>query len=122
MEKNLATAESFFVRIKNKICLTLGIDTYQLSNLIDRYLLIHYPEYDSVTRRAKRTNILSEFTAKKMTVKVFFRFLRILNLKKVRFSITLTTSRDREYTVTEDLYFLNDEIDEKEFEDEKTNL
>ena len=49
-----------------------------------------------------------------MTIKVFFKFLRILNIKKIRFSITITTPRDKEITVYEDINLFTSDFPDEE--------
>jgi hypothetical protein len=62
-----------------------------------------------------KVNINNELTKNRMTIKVFFKFLRILNIKKVKFSITVVTERDFEVTVDEEIsLFTTDFKDDNE--------
>lgn len=103
MQQAANTPEGILVRIKNKICLSLGIDTYKLKILIDRFLNINFKDVAPSKRHYDKVNILNEFSKNKMTIKVFFKFLRIINVKKVRFNITLVTFNDKEINVIEDI-------------------
>jgi len=52
-----------------------------------------------------------------MTIKVFFKFLRIINIKKINFKVTVTTSKDKEFTVEQDVSFFTQ--DYKDVYDDK---
>lgn len=115
MQQASNTPEGILVRLKNKICLTMGIDTYKLKILIDRFLNINFKDVAPSKRHYDKVNILNEFSKNKMTIKVFFKFLKIINIKHVRFNITLTTFNNKEINLTEDidLFAYNEYQDEE---------
>jgi len=116
-EKEYNSPDSFLVSLKNKISVALGIDPHRLNLLIGQFVDQTLPELDSVRKRYIRTNIFSEFTKDKMTIKVFFKFLRIINIKKINFKVTVTTSKDKEFTVEQDVSFFTQ--DYKDVYDDK---
>jgi hypothetical protein len=97
------TPEGVLVRLKNKIRLALGLDTYKLKLMIDRFVIITFNGINSSKTHFAKVNIFNEITKDRMTVKVFFKFLRIINIKSIRISVTLKTAKDVEYTVFEDV-------------------
>ena len=108
------TPEGVLMRLKEKICLALNIDPFKLRLLVDRFVTSTFANSPGTRINFAKVNINNELTKNKMTIKVFFKFLRILNVKKVRFSVTITTSRDKEVTVYEDInLFTSDFTDEK---------
>lgn len=97
------TPEGVLVYLKDKICLGLGIEPYNLKMLIDRFVVNTFQGVTSSKAHFAKVNIYNELSKNKMTIKVFFKFLRIIAIKNVRISVTVTTSRDREITVFEDV-------------------
>lgn len=100
------TPESVLVRIKQKLDLALGISTTTLKQLIDRYVVTSFGKTSSKTHFAK-VNTYNELSSFKMTIKVFFKYLTIARIKKVKIIIVATTVMDREVTVVEELDLLN---------------
>ena len=105
------TPESLLVRLKNKLSLELGINAYSLKLLIDKFITNVVRLDNSSKAHYAKVNIYNELTKEKMTIKVFFKFLRILNIKRVRFDVTIVTMKDKEITVSEEvtLSHLNEE-------------
>jgi len=101
------TPEGILVRLKDKICLEAGIDVHRLKILIDKFVLNAFQGVVSSKTHFAKVNHYNELSKNKMTIKVFFKFLKIINVKRVKISITLTTLRDKEYTVTEDISLFN---------------
>lgn len=97
------TPEGVLVRLKNKICLTAGIDIYKLKLLIDKFVVSKYKGVESTKSHYDKINTYNQLSKNTMTIKVFFKFLKIINIKSVRISVTITTSRDKEMTVHEDI-------------------
>lgn len=97
------TPEGVLVRLKDKICLTLGLDVYKIKLLIDKFVINTFHGVTSSKTHFAKVNIYNELSKNKMTIKVFFKFLRIINIKSVRISVTIRTARDKEYTVYEDI-------------------
>lgn len=103
MSGHMNTPEGVMVRIKNKVCLALNINTQTLKLLIDRFVSMKYGRTSSKAHFDK-VNTYNELSSDKMTVKVFFKFLRIIQIKKITISVTVTTVRDKEVTVSEDIF------------------
>lgn len=117
-EEEPNTPDSVLVRLKNKICIAMGIDVHRLKIIIDRHVMRVFNGVSNSKTHFDRINTYNELTRSRMTIKVFFKFLKMLDLKSVRISITLKTRRGQEYTVHEDINFMAvDSIKEKE-EDE----
>ena len=102
------------MRLKEKICLVLEIDPFKLRLLVDRFVTNTFANSPGPRINFAKVNINNELTKNKMTIKVFFKFLRILNVKKIRFSITITTPRDKEITVFEDINLFTSDFPEEE--------
>lgn len=97
------TPDGILVRLKNKLCLALGIDTHKLKILIDRFVLKAFNGITNSKVHFDKINTYNEINKEKMTIKVFFKFLKILEITKVRISITVTTKRNVSVTVHEDI-------------------
>lgn len=120
-EKRYNSPDSFLVVIKNQLCRAMGIDNSILVSSIDRFVNQTLPDLDSVKKRYIRTNIFSEFAKDKMTVKVFFKFLRIINIKKIKFNVTVINSKDSVFEVEHSVDFFVRAKDEQGEEDDGTN-
>lgn len=108
------TPEGVLVRLKEKIRITLGLDLYSLKLLIDKFVNNSFTVTPSSKTHFAKVNIYNELTKNKITIKVFFKYLKILNIKKLRISITITTARDKEITVTEEVNLFNTDVDANE--------
>lgn len=108
------TPEGVLMRLKEKICAVLEIDSFKLRLLVDRFVTTIFANSPGPRTNFAKVNINNELTKNKMTIKVFFKFLRILNVKKIRFSITITTARDKEFTVSEDINLFTTDFPEEE--------
>lgn len=102
------------MRLKEKICLVLEIDPFKLRLLVDRFVTNTFANSPGPRINFAKVNINNELTKNKMTIKVFFKFLRILNIKKIHFSITITTPRDKEITVFEDINLFTSDFPDEE--------
>lgn len=97
------TPEGVLVRLKEKLRLALGIDTSVLKILIDRFVTNTFQDVTSSKTHFAKVNIYNELAKNKMTIKVFFKFLKIILIKKVEIKITVTTQRGREISVSEEI-------------------
>ena len=97
------TPEGVLVRLKEKLRLALGIDTSVLKILIDRFVTNTFQGVTSSKNHFAKVNIYNELAKNKMTIKVFFKFLKIILIKKVEIKITVTTQRGREISVSEEI-------------------
>lgn len=100
MIKPSNSAEGVMVRLVNKIKAALEINATTLKVRVDYFVSMKYGRTSSKAHFDK-VNTYNELTSDKMTVKVFFKFLRIIGIKKIVMKLTLTTVRDREVTVEE---------------------
>ena len=105
------TPEGILVRIKNKLCLATGIDTFLLRSLIDKFITTSLQGETSSKTHFAKVNAYNELTASTMTIKVLFKFFRILRVKNVKFTVTITTIKGNEYTATEDVNLFTNEND-----------
>jgi hypothetical protein len=99
--------DSFLVDIKEAISASMGLDGHTLAKCVDRFVSKLLPDLDSVKKRYICTNILGELSKDKMTIKVFFKFLRIINIKKIKFNIEVTTAKDNIHVVQKEVNFTN---------------
>lgn len=97
------TPEGVLVRLKEKLRLKLGIDASVLKILIDRFVSNTFQGVTSSKTHFAKVNIFNELAKNKMTIKVFFKFLKIISIKKVTITITAVTMRDREVSVSEEI-------------------
>jgi len=98
-----STPEGILVKLKERISLAIGLDPYRLKMLIDKYTINSYKGVDNSKAHFTKVNHYNQLNKDKMTIKVFFKFLRILNIKSVNITVTLTTSRDKHITVSEEV-------------------
>ena len=113
------TPEGVLTRLKNKICIALNIDIYKLKLLIDKFVNNSFMVSPHSKTHFAKVNIYNELTKSKMTIKVFFKFLRILNIKKLRITLTVTTIKDTELTVFEDINLFTTVDDSSDNSNEK---
>lgn len=115
MQKEIAkTPEGVLVRLKEKIRIAAGIDVYSLKILIDKFVINTFQGVANSKTHFAKVNIYNELSKNKMTVKVFFKFLRIISIKSVRVTVTVRTSRDKEFSVFEDVNIFAGQLDEDE--------
>lgn len=105
------TPEGVLVRLKEKIRLVLGINTSILKILVDNFVTHTYKGVTSSKAHFAKVNIYNELVKDSMTIKVFFKFLKIITIKRVVITITLTTQRDKEISVTEEINLFNTKIE-----------
>ena len=101
----ISTPEGILVRLKNKICAVMGVDLYQLKCLIDQFIN-ETEEGANGKSNMLRANTCSELNKPKMTFKVFFKFLRILRLKKITIKLVFVTETDQTLEVNEEITFM----------------
>jgi hypothetical protein len=101
------TPEGVLVRLKEKIRLALGIDVSVLKILIDRFVSNTFQGVTSSKTHFAKVNIYNELAKNKMTIKVFFKFLKIINIKNVKITVTITTPRGKEVSVSEEINLFN---------------
>lgn len=109
--KSSNNPENLLVRIKNKLNIAMGIDATRLKLYIDRYVIRTFDGKVNSTATYDKVNAYNELTSDKMTVKVFFKYLAMLDLASIRFTVTIKTIRGAEYTVHEDVNFIQPNAD-----------
>lgn len=95
--------ESLLVRLKDKILLKLNIDSAMLKNYIVTFVNNILRNSTPSKMHYSIVNMNNEFTSNKMTIKCFFKFLMVIRIKKIKFTLTVTDNYDREVTVTEEI-------------------
>lgn len=105
------TSESILARIANKTYIELGVNVTILKGLIHRFVASLPVSRDTKTYYT-RINWFNDLTKSVMTFKVFMRMLRVLNVTRVVFKITVYTANGKEATVTEDVSLNNIAADE----------
>ncbi|EKD89662.1 MAG: hypothetical protein ACD_33C00014G0004 [uncultured bacterium] len=110
------TPGGLLVKLKDKILLNLEIDLFKLKYLIDNFVVNNFNGIENSSKvHFAKVNLYNEFTKNRMTIKVFFKFLHIIKIKQIKFTITLTTVNNKTVEVSEEIaisHFLED--DEKE--------
>jgi len=97
------TPEGVLVRLKTKILIAAKIDSYKLKLLIDKFVISNANGVVNSQTHFARVNIFNAISKPRMSIKIFFRFLKVINIKHVKLSVTITTAADKEITVTEDI-------------------
>lgn len=92
--------EGVLVRIKSMLCVALDLTPSRLKLLVDKFVRENMQTSGSKTHYT-RVNTYNEFTTDRMTIKVFFKFLRILDIQSVEFKVRVKTRMGREVEVAE---------------------
>lgn len=114
MVDNSNTPEGVLVRLKHKICLAAKLDPYNLKLLIDKFVLSSNNGIVNAQTHFAKVNIYNAITKNRMSIKIFFRFLKVINIKNVKLTVTVTTAADREITVSEDINLFTSYVDDNE--------
>lgn len=99
-KKSVSSAEGVLVRLKNYISQGYYINPPSMKTLVDEFVSKKYGRGNTKTHFDK-VNTYNELTTDKMTIKVFFKFLRIIKIQKVTFTVTVTNIRGKEVTVSD---------------------
>lgn len=117
MEQKNNIPEGVLVRLKNKICVLLDIDAHMLKLLIDRFVTIAFNGSVTTKLHFAKVNNYNDLTKPKMTIKVFFKFLKIVSMKykitSVRITIDLNTAKGETFTVHEDISLFDTGADDE---------
>lgn len=105
-ESKSNTPGGILVRLKNKLCLAMGIDSHRLRIMIDRYVMKQFNGVVNSKAHFDKVNAYNELTRDEMTIKVLFKFLTILSPKSVKISLEVTTRSNDTYKVSEEIKFL----------------
>lgn len=96
------TPENVLVRIKHNLSIQLGLSPAKLKLMVDKFVRENMQTSGSKTHYT-RVNTYNEFTTDRMTIKVFFKFLRIIDIQSVEFSVKVRTKTGKEVTATESI-------------------
>lgn len=101
------TPEGLMVNLKDKLILVMGLDVFKVKALIDRFVTTKMHVLGGSRSHFAKTNIYNEIFKSRMTVKVFFKFLRIINAKSVTFTVTVVSHDNKIYTVSHEAPILH---------------
>lgn len=96
------TPEGVLVRLKDRLCVDMELDADKLKALVDRFVTQSL-NVTGAKAHFTKTNTFNDLIRKRMTIKVFFKFLRIALVQKIKLSVTVTTVDDKVFTVTESM-------------------
>lgn len=105
MQQN--SPEGVLVRLKTKICQALEITPTMLKLLVDHFVTVNF-DTRKVGSHYTRVNTYNELNSPRMTVKVFFKFLHIIQIRKIEFNITVVTAKGNIGLVHEEINFISD--------------
>jgi len=112
------TPDGILSRLCSKLNLALGIDNHRLKILIDRFVMKVFNGVQNTSTHYDKINTYNEIIKNRMTIKVLFKYFRIIDIKKVTIRITVVTRRDVEVSVEEEVNFFTMEQSPKEKVDE----
>ena len=112
------TPDGVLARLCDKLNIKLGIDHHRLKILIDRFVMKVFNGVQNTATHYDKINTYNEIIKNRMTIKVLFKYFRIIDVKKVTISITVVTRRDVTVTVEEEVNFFAVDSGVKEKTDE----
>ena len=93
------TPDGVLARLCDKLNIKLGIDHHRLKILIDRFVMKVFNGVQNTATHYDKINTYNEIIKNRMTIKVLFKYFRIIDVKKVTISVTVVTRRDVTVTV-----------------------
>ncbi len=87
------TPDGVLVQLKNKLLDSAGIDTVQVKRAIDAFVNNAFGGIVNSKTHFAKVNIYNEITREKMTIKVFYKLLKILGFRDVKLTVEATTAR-----------------------------
>ena len=112
------TPDGVLARLCDKLNIKLGIDHHRLKILIDRFVMKVFNGVQNTATHDDKINTYNEIIKNRMTIKVLFKYFRIIDVKKVTISVTVVTRRDVTVTVEEEVNFFAVDSGVKEKTDE----
>ena len=112
------TPDGVLARLCDKLNIKLGIDHHRLKILIDRFVMKVFNGVQNTATHYDKINTYNEIVKNRMTIKVLFKYFRIIDVKKVTISVTVVTRRDVAVTVEEEVNFFAVDSGVKEKTDE----
>lgn len=116
--ESVNTPDGILARLCSKLNLALGIDNHRLKILIDRFVMKVFNGVQNTNSHYDKINTYNEIVKNRMTIKVLFKYFRIIDIKKVTIRITVVTRRDVEVSVEEEVNFFTMEPAVKEKTDQ----
>jgi len=107
------TPEGSLVALKLKIMAALKVDSYVLKHLIDQFVTKTFHSTGNSKTHFAKVNIYNELTNPTMTIKVFFKFLRIMRFKKVTITVKAVRVDDKVVEVSQDFNIFQEAKDDE---------
>ena len=85
------TPDGVLARLCDKLNIKLGIDHHRLKILIDRFVMKVFNGVQNTATHYDKINTYNEIIKNRMTIKVLFKYFRIIDVKKVTISVTVVT-------------------------------
>ena len=111
------TPDGVLARICEKLNIKLAIDESRLKILIDRFVMKVFNGIQNTATHYDKINTYNEINKNRMTIKVLFKYFRIIDAKKVTIRVTVVTRRDVEVSVEEEVNFFSIDNGQKEQSD-----
>ena len=113
------TPDGVLARICEKLNIKLAIDESRLKILIDRFVMKVFNGIQNTATHYDKINTYNEILKNRMTIKVLFKYFRIIDAKKVTIRVTVVTRRDVEVSVEEEVNFFSIDNGQKENSDDE---
>lgn len=113
------TPDGVLARICEKLNIKLAIDESRLKILIDRFVMKVFNGVQNTATHYDKINTYNEILKNRMTIKVLFKYFRIIDAKKVTIRVTVVTRRDVEVSVEEEVNFFSIDNGQKEQSDDE---
>lgn len=116
-QETVNTPEGVFSRLSSKLINNMKISSSGLKLFVDNYVTKTWMrQHGVVTSKTHfdKVNLYTSFLKEQMTVKVFFKLLRVLPIKRVTLTVTVVSINDKEYSASDTTSFF---IDDKETDD-----
>lgn len=102
------TPSGILARLMSKIKLKLNINYIEFIALIDRWAINENGGKSDTKSQIRRTNAISSFSKPEISIKTLFRFFNVIKIKKVKFTLQITTFTDKEIEVNETINFFEE--------------
>ncbi len=113
------TPDGVLARLCEKLNIKLAIDESRLKILIDRFVMKVFNGIQNTATHYDKINTYNEINKNRMTIKVLFKYFRIIDAKKVTIRVTVVTRRDVEVSVEEEVNFFSIDNGQKEQSDDE---
>lgn len=113
------TPDGVLARLCEKLNIKLGIDESRLKILIDRFVMKVFNGIQNTATHYDKINTYNEILKNRMTIKVLFKYFRIIDAKKVTIRVTVVTRRDAVVSVEEEVNFFSIDSGQQEKKDDE---